>query len=88
MAILNVMSTHTVAQTKNQLSKLIDRALKGEHIVVTRRGQPVVELKPVQPPLRRATAADLEWLRAHRIGRISDKDAATLVREMRDEEWK
>ena len=57
-------------------------------IVVTRRGQPVVELKPVQPPLRRMTAADLEWLRSHRIRRISQKDAATLVREMRDEEWK
>ncbi|HYU12959.1 MAG TPA: type II toxin-antitoxin system Phd/YefM family antitoxin [Stellaceae bacterium] len=82
------MSTHSVAEAKNQLSKLINRALKGEHIVVTRRGQPVIELKPVQPPLRRMTAADLEWLRAHRIGRISDKDAATLVREMRDEEWK
>src|SRR6266851_8616173 len=88
MAILLIMSTHTVAETKNQLSKLINRALKGEHIVVTRRGEPVIELKPVQPQLRRMTAADLEWLRAHRIGRISDKDAATLVREMRDEEWK
>jgi prevent-host-death family protein len=85
---LVLMSSHTVAETKNQLSKLIDRALKGEHIVVTRRGQPVVELKPVQPPLRRMTAADLEWLRSHRIRRISEKDAATLVREMRDEEWK
>jgi prevent-host-death family protein len=82
------MSSHTVAETKNQLSRLIERALKGEHIVVTRRGQPVVELKPVQLPLRRMTAADLEWLRSHRIRRISKKDAATLVREMRDEEWK
>jgi len=33
------MSTHTVAEAKNQLSKLIDRALTGEGIVVTRRGQ-------------------------------------------------
>jgi prevent-host-death family protein len=82
------MSTHTVAEAKNQLSKLIDRALKGEGIVITQRGQPVVELKPVQPPLRRMTAADLEWLRAHRIGRISDEDTGTLVREMRDDEWK
>src|SRR5262249_13951000 len=45
---LLTMSTHTVAEAKNQLSKLIDRALKGEGIVITRRGQPVVELKPVQ----------------------------------------
>ena len=90
------MSTHTVAETKNQLSKLIDRALKGEHIVVTRRGQPVIEFKPVQKNEKQQETStprwtveeQLEWLRAHRIGRISDKDAATLIREMRDEEWK
>ena len=89
------MSTHTVTETKNRLSKLIDRALKGEHIVVTRRGQPVIEFKPVRAEKKPADAIprwtveeQLEWLRAHRIGRISDKDAATLIREMRDEEWK
>jgi antitoxin (DNA-binding transcriptional repressor) of toxin-antitoxin stability system len=89
------MSTHTVAETKNQLSKLINRALKGEHIVVTRRGQPVIEFKPVRAEKKPADSMprwtveeQLEWLRAHRIGRISDKDAATLIREMRDEEWK
>jgi len=32
------MSTHTVAETKNQLSRLINGALNGEQIVVTRRG--------------------------------------------------
>jgi hypothetical protein len=32
---LSIMSTHTVAEAKNQLSKLIDRALKGEGIVIT-----------------------------------------------------
>ena len=89
------MSTHTVTETKNRLSKLIDRALKGEHIVVTRRGQPVIELKPVRAGKKQADSGprwtveeQLEWLRTHRIRRISDKDAATLIREMRDEEWK
>lgn len=81
------MSTHTVAETKNQLSKLIERALRGEHIVVTRRGQPVIELKPMHPPPRPITEADIEWLRARRVGRKMPKtDAATLVRQMRDEE--
>jgi prevent-host-death family protein len=84
---LAFMSTHTVAETKNQLSKLIERALKGEHIVVTRRGQPVVELKPMHPAPRPVTEADIEWLRARRVGRRMPKtDAATLVRQMRDEE--
>ena len=80
------MSTHTVAEAKSQLSKLIDRALKGEGIVITRRGQPVVALKPVRPPPHPITDADIEWLRARRVGRAMAKtDAATLVRRMRDE---
>ena len=86
------MSTYSVVEAKSQLSKLIDRALKGEGIVITRRGQPVVELKPVhnipaKPPAR-VTAADLEWLRARRVGRSPAKtDAGTFVSQMRDEEW-
>lgn len=82
------MSTHSVAEAKNQLPKLIDRALKGEAIVITRRGQPVVELKPVRPAPRPITDADIEWLRARRVGRKpAETDAGTLVRQMRDEEW-
>jgi prevent-host-death family protein len=82
------MSTHTVVETKNQLSKLIERALKGEHIVVTRRGQPVVELKPVHPVPHPITEADIEWLRARRA-RLprSNVDAGTFISRMRDEEW-
>jgi antitoxin (DNA-binding transcriptional repressor) of toxin-antitoxin stability system len=83
------MSTHSVADAKNHLSELINRALKGEGVVITRRGQPVVELKAVRAatePPEPMTAADLEWLRARRVGRLSpDKDAAELAREMRDE---
>ena len=80
------MSTHSVAEAKNQLPKLIDLALKGEAIVITRRGQPVVELKPVRPPPRPITEADIEWLRARRAGRkMAKTDAATLIRQLREE---
>ena len=81
------MSAHSVAEAKNQLSKLIDRALRGEGVVITRRGQPVVELKPVRPPPRRVTEADLAWLRAH-LARLpwSNVDAGTFISQMRDEE--
>ena len=85
------MSSHGVAEAKNHLSKLINRALKGEGIVITRRGRPVVELKPVPTaPVKqpRVTEADLEWLRARRVGRTMAKaDAGTFVSQMRDEEW-
>jgi prevent-host-death family protein len=80
------MTTHSVAEAKNQLSQLIDRALKGEGIVITRRGQPVVTLKPVRPPARPISAADLDWLAERRIPRLSDEGAGALVSQMRDEE--
>jgi prevent-host-death family protein len=82
------MTTHSVAEAKNQLSKLIDRALKGEAVIITRRGQPVIELKPVRPAPRPITDAEIEWLRARRVGRkMAKTDAGTLVSQMRDEEW-
>ena len=85
------MSTHSVAEAENKLPELIDRALKGEEIVITRDGQPVAELKPIPAPLapsRRVTREDIEWLDKHRVGeRPADIDAGTLVSTLRDEEW-
>ena len=82
------MSTHTVAEAEGHLSELIDRALEGEGVVITRHGKPVVELKPVPAPpkpARRMTDADLEWLRAHRVPSTSREDAGSFVSRMRDE---
>ena len=57
------MTTYSVAEAKNTLPKLIDRALQGEEVVITRRGKPVVELRPASR--REAPAAGThEWLRA------------------------
>jgi prevent-host-death family protein len=81
------MSTHSVAEAKNKLPELIDRALKGEGIVITRHGHPVVELKPIPAPGRRITDADIEWLDKHRVGSAGPIDAGTLVSTLRDEEW-
>ena len=83
------MSTHSVAEAKNKLSELINRALKGEGIVITRHGQPVVELKPVAARKRPTmTDADFEWLRRRRKQLpMLNIDVGTFVSEMRDEEW-
>ena len=79
------MGTHSVAEAKNRLPELIDRALKGEGVVITRHGRPVVELKPI--PERRVSAADLDWLAARRIGRLSAaENAGSLMTRLRDEE--
>jgi prevent-host-death family protein len=80
------MGTHSVAEAKNKLPELIDRALKGEGVVITRHGRPVVELKPIPEPVRPVTPEDLDWLAARRLKlRNVTEDAGTLVSKMRDE---
>lgn len=80
------MGTYSVAEAKNKLPQLINRALDGEGVVITRHGQPVVELKPIQLAARRMTEADWQWLEANRLSRLDpNKDAVEVVREIRDE---
>jgi len=57
------MTAYSVAQAKNTLSTLIDRALQGEEVIITRHGKPVAELKPAT---RRSAPGNgtHEWLRA------------------------
>jgi prevent-host-death family protein len=84
---MGTMSQHSVAEARNRLSDLIDRALAGEGVVITRHGRPVVELKPVQPPARAISDQDLDWLAARRVGLRAPKgDAGQLVSGMRDED--
>jgi antitoxin (DNA-binding transcriptional repressor) of toxin-antitoxin stability system len=82
-----LISTHSVAEAKNRLPELIDRALEGEDIVITRHGRPVVELKAIPRPAKPVTSADLDWLAARRVGqKMPDDDAGTFVSKMRDED--
>jgi prevent-host-death family protein len=77
---------HSVVEAKNQLSELIDRALKGEGVVITRHGRPVVELKPILPIPERITPEAVDWLVKRRVGRrMPHEDAAAALRKMRDE---
>jgi len=43
------MSTVSIHEARALLSRLIDRALSGEEVVITRKGRPVVKLTPVEP---------------------------------------
>ena len=55
------MTAYSVAEAKNTLPKLIDRALQGEEVVITRHGKPVVELRPTQSRPEPPVGSD-EWL--------------------------
>ena len=41
------MARYSVATTKNNLSSLIDKALAGEEVVITRHGKPMVAMSVV-----------------------------------------
>jgi prevent-host-death family protein len=80
------MSTYSIAQAKDQLSKLVDEALNGQQVIITRHGKPVVELCPATPTGRRTTTEDIEWLRQCRENLPSfDGDTVAEIRAMRDE---
>jgi prevent-host-death family protein len=82
------MSSYSVADAKNHLPALINRALAGESVVITRHGRPVAELKPIPAHPRRVTEADLVWLAARRVDlRQPVEDAGNLLRRIRDEDW-
>jgi antitoxin (DNA-binding transcriptional repressor) of toxin-antitoxin stability system len=82
------MGKHSIAEAEARLAELIDRALGGEEIVITRDGTGGVQLRPVplEAPAQPLTPEDVDWLEARRVGRMPPEDAATLIRRMRDEE--
>ena len=49
MAISIAITTYSVADAKNSLPRLIDRARDGEEVIITRHGKPVAEIRPVSP---------------------------------------
>ena len=81
------MSHYSVAETKNNLSELIDRALRGEGVIITRHGHPVAELKSLAPVPMPVSIADLDWLIQHRVGTSAGaENAGDLLSAMRDED--
>jgi prevent-host-death family protein len=80
------MSTYSIAQANDQLSRLVDEAVDGKQVTITRHGKPVVELRPAAPAGRPITMKDIEWLRKCRESLPSfDGDAVAEIRAMRDD---
>jgi prevent-host-death family protein len=83
------MTSYSVADAKTHLPSLIDKALAGEEVIVTRHGKPVVELRPaaartVMPPAGTAAEID-EWFRARRDQRKAvDITSVELLNQMYD----
>ncbi len=80
---------HSIVEAKNNLSALIDRAVAGEAVTITRHGKPVVRLVPVEArrPLNGADALVLLDQLRQGLPKLPGLDAGAEVRRMRDEEW-
>ena len=79
---------YSIDEAKDLISQLIDEALAGEEVTITRHGKPVVELRAKAPPrLGRLSKELIDELARHtsQFPRL-DENAADLVRAMRDEE--
>jgi prevent-host-death family protein len=85
------VGAYSLAQAQEQLAHLVDEALNGEVVTITRDGKPVVTLAPTvperQPEPEPLTDEFLQAFRNRRALRPSlGGDSVTLVREMREEE--
>ena len=46
------MTTVNIHEAKTQLSKLVDRAAKGDSFIIAKAGKPLVKVSPVDAPAR------------------------------------
>ncbi len=63
------MSSYSVADAKNALPSLIDKAASGEEVVITRHGKPVAELRALVAGSSQGAARTYAWLRERRDSR-------------------
>ena len=62
-------TTFGLFEAKNRLSELVDRAARGEEIVITRRGEEVARLLPaLKPDAREQAQALVQRIRRSREG--------------------
>lgn len=80
------MASYSVAEAKNKLPSLIDKAIGGEAVVITRHGKPVAELRPARAVVSQAEREAFYTRMAERAAtRPIGTSAVDLVRMDRDE---
>ena len=76
------MTTYSVADAKNGLPRLIDRALEGEEVIISRHGKAVVEIRSLVTSQTKDTEATYDWLRARRLKPRVPVNSVDLLRQM------
>jgi prevent-host-death family protein len=70
------MPSVTVRELRNKGGEVLDRVERGEHVIVTRDGRPVAELRPLPRP----SARPIELI--ERRGRLPRMDPEALRRDI------
>ncbi|MFA4940903.1 MAG: type II toxin-antitoxin system prevent-host-death family antitoxin [Brevundimonas sp.] len=84
------MAAYSVAEAKNTLPRLLDRAIEGEKVIITRHGKPVAEIRSLpaeRTPMSREQRLALidDFTKRRQALPPLDISAADLIRQMRDE---
>jgi len=80
------MTTYSVADARAALPRLIDRALEGEDVIITRHGRPVVEIRATRALQANTGQTSYEWLRARRLARKGlDLTSVELLNQLYEE---
>jgi prevent-host-death family protein len=75
MPMSEIVNMH---QAKTSLSRLVERALAGEDIVIARKGEPLVKLVPVQKEIKPRVPGRYKgriWIAPDCFAPISDEEA-------------
>ena len=78
------MPTYSVAEAKNRLPSLIDRALEGEEVIITRHGKPVAELRRAATPPKGDRAAVHDWFMSRSVKTRVPIDSLEILHRMRE----
>lgn len=84
------MPKYSVATTKDKLSNLIDKALAGEEVIITRRGKPAVELRAVQEQAQttRSQQEWMDWLKERREARPKVDITSLELKRLEEEDYR
>ncbi len=80
------MKKVNILEARNNLSKLVSAAGRGEDVVIANRGKPVVRLVAVTEDAPSHTAASVAaWLASNPVPRHSSRTAAALDQQIASE---